>query len=131
MAVGGIIQCSISNPDAGTKFFNQIKDDDSMYELVGFTNENTVDAAGNLITNMQPKGGTMEMTSSNDPTNALPELEFLQLCMNSLSESTIRFQCIGGWTYAGSGRIEGNPQLSGSKLTVQFKVMSGQGFTLQ
>ncbi len=131
MAVGGIIQASISNPDVGTKFFNQIKDDDSTYELGGYTNESMPDAAGNLITNMQPKVGSMEMTSSNDPTNALPELEFLQGCMNSVNPSTVRFSCIGGWSYAGEGRIEGNPQLSGSKLTVQFKVVSGSGFTLQ
>lgn len=131
MAVGGVIQCSISNPDAGTKFFNQIKDDDSTYELGGYTQESVPDAAGTLITNMQPKVGSMEMTSSNDPNNAMPEFEFLQACMNSTSESTIRFACVGNWTYAGSGRIEGNPQLSGTKLTVQFKVVSGQGFSLQ
>lgn len=131
MAVGGIVACSISNPDVGTKFFNGIKDEDTMYELGGYTNENTVDAAFTLVTNMQPKAGSMEMTCSNDPTNSLPEFEFLQGCMNSINESTIRFSCIGGWNYAGSGRVEGNPQLSGNKLTIQFKVVSGAGFELQ
>ena len=129
MAVGGIVSASMSNADAGTKFFQGIKDEDTTYELPGYTQETMPDAAGNLVTNMQPKLGSMELTCSNDPTEGTPAFEFLQNCMNSTNENTVRFACIGGWVYSGSGRIEGNPQLSGNKLTVQFKVVGN--FVLQ
>jgi hypothetical protein len=129
---GYLKELMASNPDAGTKVFNGIKDEDSTYTLAGLTSENMPDGGGNIVRNMQPKLAKFVCTCSSNMLDNTPGFEYLQACMNSLNPTMWTFTNVNGVTYSGSGVVDGDVELSGNKSTMQFTIVAGgDGFVQQ